>query len=164
MRATLAALALVIAGLATIQFAQPAHAAPPNCQCTDYVYSYNHLTNNYPNAALWGNGHLQNNGWYSISYPRVGGIVVIKGAYLDYVSYTRGGSTFPYWLAKDSAGHVGVGKASYLNPGGQSWTIEIQSANSGLTSHYFTDGPCTDVADYWWVTAGSGGLIQFWTH
>jgi hypothetical protein len=45
---------------------------------------------------------------------------------------------------------------------GAVYNVEIRSANTGLTSHYYTDGNCNDVADCWWVVQASyPGTFQF---
>lgn len=157
-------LAFAVAMLATVAVAKPTLAAS-YCQCTDYVHNYFSLSGGYPNAAQWGNSYLPSNGWHTVSTPVTGGIVVFEVPYESYVSYTNGGSTFQYWIANTTAGHVGVVTAVYTRSGGQGYSIEIQSANSGLTSHYFTASNCTDVADYWWIVASSQpGTFQFWAH
>lgn len=133
------------------------------CQCTTYTQQYFNLTNNYPNAADWVSGYLQNNGWHEVSTPSYGDIIVVQVPYQAYVSYTYKGRTFQYWLANSTAGHVGwiASVGDYYG----SYDVEIRSANSGLTSHYYTDGNCNDVADYWFGTDGSvPGTYEFWAH
>lgn len=163
-KAATVVLAIAIALIGVFSTTSRAEAASPvYCQCTTYTQRHFNLTANYPNAADWGKGYLQHNGWHTVSIPSPGDIIVVEKAYQANVSYTYKGPTFKYWLANTSMGHVGwiaaVGKYS------TGYDVEIRSANSGLNSHYYRDSNCTDVANYWFATNGSApGTYQFWAH
>jgi hypothetical protein len=158
----------------------PRTLAASYCQCTTYAQQHFGLSTqapwNYPNAANWGDvpdpnypgsttSYLGHNGWHAVNAPASGDILIVEKPYQTYVSYTQGGSTWPYWIANSTAGHVGyvANLTCRAGTGCTVFNVEIRSANTGLTSHYYTDGNCNDVADFWWVVDSSyPGTFQFW--
>lgn len=156
-------------------------AAPVKCECTTYTQQHFGMSTqvpwNYPNAANWGDNpdpnnprggtsYLGHNGWHTVNTPAVGDILIVKKPYEIYVSYTQGGSTWPFWIANTSAGHVGyvASLTCRAGTGCTVYNVDIRSANTGLTSHYYIDGTCYDVADVWWVVASSSpDTYQFWS-
>lgn len=151
------------------------------CECTTYTQQHFGMSNTSPwyppNAADWGTtpdpnvggnnlSYLAHNGWHAVNTPAVGDILIVEKPYQTYVSYTMGGSTWPYWLANSTAGHVGyiASLSCRSGTGCTVFNVEIRSANTGLTSHYYPDGNCSNVADIWWVVASSSpGTYQFWS-
>ena len=149
------ALAFVVAAGVTFSTAGPA-AAAGYCQCTTYVANHDGLSQNYPNAADWGNGYLQGNGWAheQNGYIRGGDIVVFQGPQELSVTKTPGCCYFNYWI-NTSAGHVGIVTGlTWHNTVPGYYTVRVQGANQGLTPEW-TDSNCTDVSQFYFNTTGN---------
>jgi hypothetical protein len=160
---------LVVALLATtaITFAtvRPAQAAG-FCECTTFVANYYGLSPNYPNAGLWGNSYLPNQGWKLEPNGTINGgdIAVFQGPQEMSVTKTPGCCYFNYWI-NTSAGHVAiVDWLQWHNTRPGYYTVGVQGANQGLTPTW-TSSNCNNVSQFYWNTAGNySGHWAFYYH
>lgn len=101
------------------------------CWCTEYVANRFSLTRDYPNAQDWG-PYLTRNGYYQVTSPQSGDIVVYSG------------SRFP------TVGHVGVIVAV------GSSNLTVRGANQLSTWTTVTEAGCTNVSQGLYVRSSSG--------
>ncbi len=95
------------------------------CQCTQYVYAKKWLSGSYGHAYTWddANGVLRRNGYYQVSSPVAGDVVVYDSSRFS-----------PY-------GHVGIVEST--PPAGATY-LKVRGANQTSTG-WFSDANCTNV-------------------